>query len=241
MMITGGTVSTPPALMLMACDEQQSLAAMLGAQGFMPAPMLSLDLVIAAGATVLLIDDLQEHGYGKVELRFEILAAAKLTYLMREVAGFAQGSITPITIIERSITCTLAGIGADANVRCLYFGDGNRVFKIKTHQEHKAGHATSNVVVKAVLTDSAKLTCNSMISIAPGADGSLAEQVNKNILLSSAARAVSIPMLEVLANDVKCKHGAAVSKLDTEQMFYLQSRGLTLEQTRTMLLEAFLS
>ncbi len=241
MMITGGTVSTPPALMLMAGAEQQSLAAMLGAQGFMPAATLSLDLVIPAGATVLLVDDLQQHGYGKVELRFEILAAAKLTYLMREVAGFAQGSIAPTTSIERSITCTLAGVGADANVRCLYFGDGDRVFKIKTHQEHKAGHATSNVVVKAVLTDSAKLTCNSMISIAPGADGSLAEQVNKNILLSSAARAVSIPMLEVLANDVRCKHGAAVSKLDSEQMFYLQSRGLTPEQTRSMLLEAFLS
>ena len=95
-------------------------------------------------------------------------------------------------------------------------------------------------MVKAVLADSAKLTCHSMISVAPGADGSFAEQVNKNILLSSAARAVSISML-VLANDVKCKHGAVVSKLDREQMFYLQSRGLTPEQTRSMLLEAFLA
>ncbi len=93
-------------------------------------------------------------------------------------------------------------------MRCLYFGEGDRIFKIKTHQEYKAGHTTRNVVVKAVLADSAQLTCHSMISVAPGADGSFAEQVNKNILLSIAARAVSIPMLEVLANDVKCKRGA---------------------------------
>lgn len=227
--------------MLMAGAEQQSLAVMLSAQGFIPTAMISLDLVVPADVAVFLIDDLQEHGYGKVVLRFEILAGAKLTYLMRDVGSFSQGSNASTTSIERSITCTLAGVGANADVRCLYFGESDRIFKIKTHQEHKVGHATSNVVVKAVLADSAKLTCHSMISVAPGADGSFAEQVNKNILLSSAARSVSIPMLEVLANDVKCKHGAAVSKLDREQMFYLQSRGLTPEQTRSMLLEAFLA
>ena len=110
MMITGETVSINPALMLIAGAEQQSLAAMLCVQGFIPTAMISFDLVVPADVAVFLIDDLQQHGYGKVVLRFEVLAGAKLTYLMRDVGSFSQGSNASTTSIERSITCTLAGV-----------------------------------------------------------------------------------------------------------------------------------
>ena len=92
-----------------------------------------------------------------------------------------------------------------------------------------------------MLDDESKLFCHSLIRVNKQAQQTLAEQVNKNILLKNTARAVSIPTLEVLANDVRCKHGAAVSKLDAEQMFYLQSRGIDMQATRQMLVQAFLS
>jgi len=235
MMITPGIATTEPVLRLEQ-PANKSLASLLYAQGFLSTPTLKLHCVIPCDTVIEIVDDLQQHGFGKVEIHFEIEAGGKLNYLLREVQA-NQDTL----VLERSITCTLAGKEADAVIRCLYFGDSVHMFKINTLQDHKISNATSKVEVKAVLTDSARLSCRSMISVAPGADGSFAEQVNKNILLSSQARAVSIPMLEVLANDVKCKHGAAVSKLDDEQIFYLQSRGLTTEQTRTMLLDAFLS
>jgi len=72
--------------------------------------MISFDLVVPADVAVFLINDLQQHGYGKVVLRFEVLAGAKLTYLMRDVGSFSQGSNASTTSIERSITCTLAGV-----------------------------------------------------------------------------------------------------------------------------------
>jgi hypothetical protein len=227
---------------LTAATEWQSLAAVVQASGIAPCPELKLELTVPAHASIKITDDLQLHGFVKAALHFIVLEYAFLEYQLREVAGLVDdGTVVSSVSLDRNITCTLAGAGADAQVRCLYFGNDAHTFKIKTHQEHIARNATSNVVIKAVLDGAARLTCNSLISVAPGANGTNAEQVNKNILLSSAARAVSIPMLEVLANDVKCKHGAAVSKLDSEQLFYLQSRGLGLELTKSMLLQAFLN
>lgn len=208
-----------------------------------PSAAILLEVEVPACARLNFIDDLAQSIFSKIELRFMVREYATLTYKFREVSGFVGGDevSSRAMSIERVLTCVLAGKGAHADMRCLYFGDAARLFKVKTHQEHAVGNTTSNVVVKAVLTDEALLICNSMISVAPGANGTNAEQVNKNILLSRKARAVSVPMLEVLANDVKCKHGAAVSRLDDEHMFYLQSRGLGVEQTKSMLLEAFLS
>ena len=228
-------------LQLTAAPEQQNLSALLAQHGVTPSAEVSIECSIPAHARVMLFDDLQLHGYGKVTLRFAVHADAQFEYLLRDVAGMTADEQGSPHDLDRSITCVLAGARAHAAVRCLYFGNEARRLTIKTRQDHQAVDATSTVVVKAVLTDTARLTCHSMISVAPGANGTLAEQVNKNILLSRTARAVSIPMLEVLANDVKCKHGAAISTLDEEQKFYLQSRGLTTEQTRAMLLAAFLS
>lgn len=228
-------------------DELQLLSQVVATLGIAVTSELSaLTFSIPAYAQVHVLDDLPSAGFGRVELCFVVQEHAQFFYQFKEVAGLSttslqDASVSSISVLERSITCILAGRQANADVRCLYFGDAERIFKIKTLQDHRASNASSNVVIKAVLTDEARLTCHSMIKVAPGANGTNAEQVNKNILLSRRARAVSVPMLEVLANDVKCKHGAAVSRLNDEQAFYLQSRGISPTQTRTMLLEAFLT
>lgn len=238
-------VKTSPDTMLVNLTvgaECQSLSELVAAAGISFGPELKLQFTVPAHASIKITDDLQLHGVVQASLHFVVQEYAFFEYQLHEVAGLVDdGTVVSSVSLDRNITCTLAGAGADAQVRCMYFGNEAHTFKIKTHQEHIARNATSNVVIKAVLDGAARLTCNSLISVAPGANGTNAEQVNKNILLSSSARAVSIPMLEVLANDVKCKHGAAVSKLDSEQFFYLQSRGLSLETTKSILLQAFLS
>lgn len=191
-----------------------------------------LNLNVLPNETIILVDNVH---HGEFDLVFELQNDASFTYVLK------NNSDKNVANLARVIKVILAGGNANADVKCLLYGDAANTFKIKTLQEHRASNATSNVVIKAVLDDEARLTCHSMIKVLPGANGTNAEQVNKNILLSRNARAVSVPMLEVLANDVKCKHGAAVSQLNGEQTFYLQSRGISAEQTRTLLLEAFLT
>lgn len=192
----------------------------------------AFSLNILPNEQITLVDDVL---HGELDLVFELQHDSFFAYVLKNNGKKSAANL------GRVISVILAGSNADADVKCLLYGDAAHVFKIKTLQEHRAGNATSNVVIKAVLDDEARLTCRSMIKVLPGANGTHAEQVNKNILLSRRARAVSVPMLEVLANDVKCKHGAAVSQLNDDQAFYLQSRGISAEQTRTLLLEAFLN
>ena len=80
-----------------------------------------------------------------------------------------------------------------------------------------------------------------LIRIAPGAQRSDAYQNNRNLLLSTRARADSIPMLEILANDVRCTHGSTTSSVDEEELFYLMSRGLPKAQAQRMIVEGFFS
>ena len=78
-----------------------------------------------------------------------------------------------------------------------------------------------------------------MIYVAPGAQKANGYQANRNLVLSRGARADSIPGLEILADDVRCTHGATVGQLDEEQIFYLLSRGLPRAEARSWLWMAF--
>ncbi len=78
-----------------------------------------------------------------------------------------------------------------------------------------------------------------MIYVAPGAQKTDGYQANRNLVLCKTARANSIPGLEILADDVRCTHGATVGKVDPEQEYYLQSRGLSLSEAKRLIVEGF--
>jgi Fe-S cluster assembly protein SufD len=78
-----------------------------------------------------------------------------------------------------------------------------------------------------------------MIYVAPGAMKTDGYQANRNLVLSSKARADSIPGLEILADDVRCTHGATVGKIDPEQIFYLLSRGVPRHEAERLIVEGF--
>ena len=133
----------------------------------------------------------------------------------------------------------LAGAGATSRVTGVYFGDGSQHLDFDTYQEHAAPRTTSDFLFRGVLREQATAVWRGMIRVEPEAQGTDAYQENRNLLLSRQAHANSIPGLEILANDVRCSHGATVGQVDREQLFYLMSRGLTAGEAERLIVNGF--
>lgn len=204
---------------------------------------LELFVTIPDNIRIKIIDDLASGHAEKSfhQLTFTIKENSSLDYEMRLVEkGQDQG-----TALEQSLTKNLnlhlAGTGAHASAHTIWFGQSNKQLIVNTMQHHQVPHTNSNCVIKTVLSDSASIQCTSMIKVDKNAQHTQAEQSNKNIMLSPQARALSVPQLEIEADDVSCKHGAAMSRFDDEQRFYLQSRGLDEQTSQELLIDAFLT
>ena len=119
------------------------------------------------------------------------------------------------------------------------YGWGGNEFT--SYQCHKTAHTVSNVIIKNIVCDAAKTSYHGTIYIDRDAAHADAMQENKNLLLSSCARASSLPEIEALHHNVRCAHGSAVGQLDDEQLFYMQTRRLHKQSAQRMLVEGFLS
>jgi len=133
----------------------------------------------------------------------------------------------------------LAGQGATSRVTGAYFADGDQHLDYDTLQEHIAPNTTSDFAFKGALRDQATAVWRGMIRVEPDAQKTNAYQENRNLLLSPKAHADSIPGLEIQANDVRCTHGATISQVDREQLFYAMARGLTQADAERLILRGF--
>lgn len=133
----------------------------------------------------------------------------------------------------------LEGSGAQAFVHGFMFGDTRQHFHLHTLQRHRVAHTTSDLLIKACLKDRARSVYQGLIQVSEGAQRTDAYQANRNLLLSDDARADSIPGLEILANDVRCTHGATIGHVDEEQMHYLMARGLPRQVAQRLIVEGF--
>jgi Fe-S cluster assembly protein SufD len=133
----------------------------------------------------------------------------------------------------------LAGEGATSRVTGCYFADGVQHLDYDTFQEHIAPHTTSDFAFKGALRDTATTVWRGMIRVEPDAQKTNAYQENRNLLLSDRAHADSIPGLEILANDVRCTHGATLGRVDREQLFYLMARGLPRSVAERLIVRGF--
>jgi len=133
----------------------------------------------------------------------------------------------------------LADRGATSRVTGAYFADGTQHLDYDTYQLHAAPDTTSDFAFKGALRDSAATVWRGMIHVEEGAQKTNAYQENRNLLLSKTATANSIPGLEILANDVRCTHGATLSQVDREQLFYLMARGLPRSTAERMIVRGF--
>ncbi len=115
-----------------------------------------------------------------------------------------------------------------------------QLFDQRTEQHHIAPHCNSNLLCKNVLQDEAKSIFSGLIRVDPEAQQTNALQTNRNLLLSKEAEADSLPGLEILANDVRCTHGATTSRLNQEELFYLLSRGIEKKSAEYLISLGFL-
>ena len=127
---------------------------------------------------------------------------------------------------EINIDTFLCGKDSRVTILGMYALSGQQNLAIKTRQVHCGKNCSSKLVMQGLVAGHAKSFYEGTIRIQEAACGTYALQNNKNILLSDTSGAISIPNIEVLNHDVQCYHGAAVGKFDTQQMLYMQSRGL---------------
>jgi Fe-S cluster assembly protein SufD len=147
--------------------------------------------------------------------------------------GAGYGKVFQNTILD--------GEGAEGKVTGAYALSGRQHLDFDTTQEHAAAHCQSDLAFRGILAGRSSAVWRGMIKVDEGAQETDAFQESRNLLISKRAHADAIPGLEILANDVRCTHAAAIAQIDPEQLFYLRARGLPLEQASRLVVEGFLA
>lgn len=122
----------------------------------------------------------------------------------------------------------------------IYVGKGDDNIKIKTIQDHQMGKSLSDLFIRGVFFDNAKFLYEGLITIAKNAQQSNAYQKNQNLLLSKGAFVDSRPFLEIEANDVRCTHGSTTGRIDKEQLYYMNMRGIDNENAQKIIVDGFI-
>lgn len=143
-------------------------------------------------------------------------------------------------VFHNETTIHLQGQGAENKALGVLFGDEDQNFANWITQNHRAPRTQSDIQYRGALKGKAHAFFTGMVSISKEGQQSDAYQAAKFLLLSKEARADAIPNLEILADDVKCSHGAAVGPVDEDQKFYLQTRGVPPTQAEEIIIQGFL-
>jgi Fe-S cluster assembly protein SufD len=135
----------------------------------------------------------------------------------------------------------LTGEGARSDLLAVSVADGTQEFDARTLQDHLSPHTTSDLLYKNALTGRTRNTFGGLIRVEPHAHFTDAYQTVRNLLLSDDAEANSMPGLEILADNVKCSHGATSGQINEDEMFYLLARGIPLPVAKQLLVSGFLN
>jgi Fe-S cluster assembly protein SufD len=147
--------------------------------------------------------------------------------------GSGNGKVFQNTILD--------GEGATGKVTGAYATRGRQHVDFDTTQEHAAANCVSDLAFRGILGDRSTAVWRGMIKVDPGAQHTDAFQESRNLLLSKRAHADAIPGLEILANDVRCTHAAAIAQIDPDQVFYLRAHGVPQEIAERLVVEGFLA
>jgi Fe-S cluster assembly protein SufD len=142
-------------------------------------------------------------------------------------------------LVRNESRTVFTGQNGECTFNGLYLGRGKQHLDNFTVIDHAQPHCTSHELYRGVLDDRVKGVFNGKIFVRPDAQKTDAKQTNQVLLLSDDATINTKPQLEILADDVKCTHGATIGQLDENALFYLRSRGVGLEQARRLLIYAF--
>jgi len=144
-------------------------------------------------------------------------------------------------IIRNNVAIALNEENTEGNLFGLYLLGGKEHVDNHTLVDHRVPNCVSNELYKGVLKDQSIGVFNGKVFVQQDAQKTNAYQQNRNLLLSDQATINTKPQLEIWADDVKCSHGCTVGQLDEEQLFYLQSRGLDFDTSKSLMVYAFAS
>lgn len=230
----GGGAHFPRTLIVAGANSHVAYVDEFGSPDF-EAPTLSLgavEVIAGDGADVQYVA-MQQWGHDVRHLSYQRTLAQRDANLDTLVVNLGA------SVARVDLNARLEGPGARSDMLGLYFARGDQHFDHNTRQDHVSGQAESDLLYKGTLYDRAKTIFRGVIRVFPGAQRTDAYQTNRNILLSEDAEAVSLPNLEIEADDVKCSHGATVGQLDEEELFYLMSRGLDRESAERLVIFGF--
>jgi Fe-S cluster assembly protein SufD len=193
----------------------------------------AVEIFAEPGARVFFIS-LQEWGERVYDFHF-VRANIRQDAYMRWVLTAFGGKLWRINCHSR-----LSEPGASTDMLGMSVGTGIQQFDHHTFQEHVAPQCKSDLLFKVVLMDRASSIYRGLIKVHKNAQGTDAYQANRNLLLSPKAKADSMPLLEIEANEVRCTHGATIGRVDELQLFYLMSRGISRRQAEKIIVDGFL-
>ena len=154
-------------------------------------------------------------------------------------ANYRSVSVAMGAQLSRYHLSVVLGEGAECAVDGLALLAGNQLADTHSCIDHAQPHGSSRQLHKCIADGSAHAVFNGKVVVRPGAQRTDSAQSSRNLLLSSRAQVDTQPQLEIFADDVKCTHGATIGQLDAEEVFYLQSRGLSGRAARQLLTYAF--
>ena len=135
----------------------------------------------------------------------------------------------------------LVGEGARSDLLAVAVAHEKQEFDARTLQDHVSPHTASDLLYKNALTDHARTTFGGLIRVEPHAHFTDAYQKVRNLLLSDDAEANSMPGLEILADNVRCTHGATSGQIDEDELFYLRTRGIPVKTAQRLIVTGFLT
>ena len=154
-------------------------------------------------------------------------------------ANFSSHSISLGGALVRNDVNAVLSEGTEATLNGLYIVNGTQHIDNHTVIDHAKPHGTSHEMYKGILDGKANAVFNGRIIVRKDAQKTDSKQTNKNLVLSDEAVINTKPELQILADDVRCTHGATIGQLDAESLFYMQSRGIGKSDARNLLTYAF--
>jgi len=164
---------------------------------------------------------------------------ATLQAALGRSSNFSSNSISLGGALVRNDVNAVLSEGTEATLNGLYLVNGTQHVDNHTVIDHAKPHGTSHELYKGILDGSAHAVFNGRIIVRKDAQKTDSKQTNKNLVLSDDAVIDTKPELQILADDVRCTHGATIGQLDAESLFYLQSRGIGKAEARNLLTYAF--
>ena len=191
-----------------------------------------VELYLKAGAHVhyLHLQDWSRRLWGFAHQRAILAANSHLHWAVAALGSRLHWSALRVQLCEPGSSSKLIG---------LILTDGRQHLDFQTCQDHRAPHTESDLLFRSALLDRSRTVFRGVVWLHPEAQQTNAYQANHNLLLSPKARADALPILEIEADDVRCKHGSTTGRIDEEQIFYLMSRGLSYQAAQRMIVQGF--